>query len=69
MRRPDAAWLPNSAATKYGATQKVALPDGTTAVWKVHLAGHGHKLDVVALVTQRNDSKDTAYGHTQTPEP
>ena len=60
----------NTAATKYGATQKIALPPGTTTtVWKVYLDAQATKLDLLALVTQHNKSKDTAYWHTQIPQP
>jgi hypothetical protein len=59
----------NTAATKYGATQKIALPPGTTTVWKVYLDAQATKLDLVALVIQHNNSKDTAYWHAQIPQP
>jgi hypothetical protein len=61
--------LSNATATSWGTAQKVALPPGTTAVWKVYLSAQATKLDVLALVTQRGNDKDAAYWHTQVPQP
>jgi hypothetical protein len=59
----------HEAATKWGKTVRVALPSGTTAVWKVYVNAQSTKLDVLALVTQHDNSKTTAYWHAQVPQP
>lgn len=59
----------NLAATKWGKTVRVALPSGTTTVWKVYVNAQSSKLDVLALVTKNNSSKTTAYWHAQVPQP
>ena len=61
--------LSNATATKYGKTEKIALPPGTTTIWKVYLNAAATKLDVLALVTQHGNSKTTAYWDTQVPQP
>jgi hypothetical protein len=61
--------LSNATATSWGTTQKVALPPGTTTVWKVYLNAQATRLDVLALVTQNGNDKDAAYWHTQVPQP
>ena len=55
--------------TSYGAAEKIALPTGTTAVWKVYLSAQATKVDVLALVTQRGNNSDAAYWDTQVPQP
>ena len=61
--------LSNATATKYGKAEKIALPPGTTTIWKVYLNAQATKLDVLALVTQHENSKTTAYWDTQVPQP
>jgi hypothetical protein len=61
--------LSNATATKYAKTEKIALPAGTTTIWKVYLNAQATKLDVLALVTQHGNSKTTAYWDTQVPQP
>jgi hypothetical protein len=57
----------NPAATAYGKVQRVALPPGTTTVWKVYVSAQATKIDILALVTVRGNSRTTAYWHTQVP--
>ena len=61
--------LSNAGATSYGAAQKIALPAGTTAVWKVYLSAQATKVDVLALVTQHGSNSDAAYWDAQVPQP
>jgi hypothetical protein len=61
--------LANLAGPKYGPVKKVPLPAGTTTVWKVYVNAQASKLDVLALVTQHGDSKQTAYWHAQVAQP
>jgi hypothetical protein len=61
--------LSNATATSWSPAQKVALPPGTTTVWKVYVNAQAAALDVLALVTQHGDGKDTAYWHTQVAQP
>jgi hypothetical protein len=60
--------LSNAGATSYGTAEKIPLPTGTTAVWKVYLNAQATKVDVVALVTQRGNNSDAAYWDTQVPQ-
>ena len=57
----------NAAATAYGTVQRVALPPGTTTVWKVYVSAQATKIDILALATLRGNSRTTAYWHTQIP--
>ena len=61
--------LSNATGTKYGKAEKIALPPGTTTIWKVYLNAQTTKLNVLALVTQHGNSKTTAYWDTQIPRP
>jgi hypothetical protein len=61
--------LSNAAATAYGTVEKIALPPGTTTIWKLYLNAQATKLDVLMLVTQHGNDKTTAYWHTQVPQP
>jgi hypothetical protein len=61
--------LSNATATAYGPVQKIALPSGTTTIWKVYLNAQATKLDVLMLVTQHGSDATTAYWHTQIPQP
>jgi hypothetical protein len=61
--------LSNAGATSYGPAEKIALPTGTTNVWKVYLSAQATKVDVLVLVTQHGNSKDAAYWDTQVPQP
>jgi hypothetical protein len=57
----------NPAATAYGTVQRVPLPAGTTTVWKVYISAQATKIDILALVTLRGNSRTTAYWHAQIP--
>ena len=61
--------LSNAGATSYGTTEKIVLPAGTTAVWKVYLSAQATKVDVLALVTQHGNNSDAAYWDAQVPQP
>ena len=61
--------LSNAGATSYGTAEKIALPAGTTAVWKVYLSAQATKVDVLALVTQHGNNSDAAYWDAQVPQP
>ena len=61
--------LSSATAASWSPAQKVALPPGTTTVWKVYLNAQATKLDVLALVTQNGNDKDAAYWHTQVAQP
>jgi hypothetical protein len=50
----------------FGKTAQVALPAGTTTVWKAYTSAQAGKLDVVALLTRHGKS---AYWATQVPLP
>ena len=50
----------------FGATAKVALPAGTTTVYKVYTSAQAGRLDVIALLTRHGT---TAYFATQVPLP
>jgi hypothetical protein len=51
----------NLAATSFGPVQRVALPRGTSTIWKVYLSAGSRDLDVLALITRRGNDKTTAY--------
>jgi hypothetical protein len=53
----------NSAATTFGSTQRIALPAGTTDLWKVYLNAQSGRLDVLALLTTKDNK--SAYWSTQ----
>ena len=42
----------NRSVTKFGKAIRVALPSGTTDLWKVYIAAEGTRLDIVALLTR-----------------
>jgi hypothetical protein len=42
----------NRSVTKFGKALRVALPSGTTDLWKVYIAAEGTRLDIVALLTR-----------------
>lgn len=52
----------NNSVRKFGRTVRVALPAGTTVVWKVYISAQASRLDVLALLTRHNK---TAYWATQ----
>jgi hypothetical protein len=52
--------------TAFGKTVKVALPAGTTSIYKVYTSAQAGRLDVVALLTRGGAS---AYWSTQVPLP
>ncbi len=52
----------NTSVRKFGASVRVALPAGTTVVWKVYISAQASRLDVLALLTRHNK---TAYWATQ----
>ena len=49
-------------ASRFGQVKRIALPKGTSSVWKVYINAQAKKLDVVALLTVRGK---TAYWATQ----
>jgi hypothetical protein len=53
----------NQAATAFGSIQRVPLPAGTTDLWKVYLNAQSGKLDVLALLTTKDNK--SAYWSTQ----
>jgi hypothetical protein len=59
VRRSD------TAAGRFGPTEKVALPSGTTTVWKVYASANAGRLDVVALITRNNKQAQTEYWATE----
>jgi hypothetical protein len=65
---PAALWVrqSNSAVTKFGPAIRVALPSGTSVVWKVYIAAQGSRLAVVALLDRHGK---TAYWVTQVVPP
>jgi hypothetical protein len=52
----------NSSVTKFGRARGVALPSGTSTIWKVYIKAVGSKLDIVALLTRHGK---IAYWTTQ----
>jgi hypothetical protein len=52
----------NNAVTKWGKSVRVALPSGTSVVWKVYIAAQGSRLAVLALLDRHGK---TAYWATQ----
>jgi hypothetical protein len=52
----------NNAVSKFGRATRVALPSGTTDIWKVYVKAVKSRLDVVALLTRNNK---IAYYYTQ----
>jgi hypothetical protein len=52
----------NNAITKYGRPRRVALPAGTSVIWKEYIRAVGSRLDVVALLTRHGK---VAYWFTQ----
>jgi len=55
--------ISNPAATKFGPVLRVALPSGTSSVWKVYISAQAGLADVFVLVTLHGKSKDTAHYH------
>jgi hypothetical protein len=52
----------NNAVSKLGKPMRVALPSGTSTIWKVYVKAVKSRLDVVALLTRHNK---IAYYYTQ----
>lgn len=52
----------NSSITKFGRAKGIALPSGTSIIWKVYIKAVGSKLDIVALLTRHGK---IAYWTTQ----
>jgi hypothetical protein len=52
----------NKTVSKFGKAMHVALPSGTSAIWKVYVKAVKSRLDVVALLTRHGK---TAYYFTQ----
>jgi hypothetical protein len=52
----------NNAVSKFGKAMRVALPSGTSFIWKVYVKAVKSRLDVVALLTRHNK---IAYYYTQ----
>ena len=52
----------NSSITKFGRAKGIALPSGTSTIWKMYIKAVGSKLDIVALLTRHGK---TAYWTTQ----
>jgi hypothetical protein len=52
----------NNAVSKFGKAMRVALPSGTSTIWKVYVKAVKSRLDVVALLTRHNK---IAYYYTQ----
>ena len=52
----------NNAVSKFGKATRVALPSGTSIIWKVYVKAVKSRLDVVALLTRHNK---IAYYYTQ----
>lgn len=42
----------NNSVTKFGRARGVALPSGTSTIWKVYIKAVGTRLDIVALLTR-----------------
>jgi hypothetical protein len=53
----------NAAATAFGSVQRVPLPAGATDLWKVYLNAQPGRLDVLALLTTKDNK--SAYWSTQ----
>ena len=52
----------NNAVSKFGKATRVALPSGTSDIWKIYVKAVKSRLDVVALLTRNNK---IAYYYTQ----
>jgi hypothetical protein len=52
----------NNAVTKFGRALRVALPSGTSVIWKEYIRAVGSRLDIVALLTRHGK---VAYWFTQ----
>ena len=55
----------NPSAGTFGATERVALPKGTTTVFQVYINAVGGKADVVALVARNNNENQADYWATE----
>jgi hypothetical protein len=52
----------NNTVRRFGKPMRVALPSGTSTIWKVYIKAVGSRLDVVALLTRHGK---IAYYYTQ----
>ncbi len=57
----------NPAVTSFAKPVKVALPKGTTTVWKLYLNGHGGSVDVLALTSKVASSTAAYWSRVVTP--
>lgn len=54
----------NAAATKFGPIERVPLPAGATAAWRIYLSAKAGHVDVLLLTTLHGNDNNTAYWHT-----